>query len=364
MHLLNGLLDKYDSIINVIKHKSPFPSFLDARSMLQMEEDRLSKQVKPSLSNNNTSSAPAILYSSSDNRNRSTTNHNNGPNGQFLNNGNNGYYRGNRGRGRGGRNNRGRGPNWSHGAPQWPFMFTPSMVNGMVSPGYHIGPTPSFTAHHNTTQAGILGPPPSRPNNEAHLAQHPLSSLTPHPYHLLPANLTHAFNTMALQDPNDATWYLDTGATNHITSTPGNLRFLFNTSNLPKVTMGNGSLALVTSLGQGAISSPSHAFQLNNIFVCPSIIKNLISVRKFVTDNLCSIEFDPFDFVLRIYLLGPNFSDVTVEGHSTPCNHLLLHLLIMLLLFLSRMVHFGTVVLAIRKTLFYLMCFFFFSFLQ
>lgn len=37
-HLLNSLYDKFDSIINVVQHKVPFPTLLEARSMLQMEE--------------------------------------------------------------------------------------------------------------------------------------------------------------------------------------------------------------------------------------------------------------------------------------------------------------------------------------
>ena len=41
-HLLNGLSDKFDSIINVVQHKVPFPTLLEARSLLQMEETRLS----------------------------------------------------------------------------------------------------------------------------------------------------------------------------------------------------------------------------------------------------------------------------------------------------------------------------------
>jgi hypothetical protein len=33
---------------------------------------------------------------------------------------------------------------------------------------------------------------------------------------------------------------------------------------------------------------------LNDVLVSPNIIKNLISIRRFTTDNNCSIEFDPF----------------------------------------------------------------------
>lgn len=35
MYMLNGLNKNYDNIINVIKHQKPFPSFDDAKSMLQ-----------------------------------------------------------------------------------------------------------------------------------------------------------------------------------------------------------------------------------------------------------------------------------------------------------------------------------------
>jgi len=62
MHLLNGLTEKYDYILNVIKHKSPFPSFTEARSMLLMEESRLSNKSKSSLSHTNHPSLSNVLF--------------------------------------------------------------------------------------------------------------------------------------------------------------------------------------------------------------------------------------------------------------------------------------------------------------
>ncbi|CAL9217098.1 unnamed protein product, partial [Arabidopsis halleri] len=114
MHLLNGLSDKFDSIINVIKHKNPFPGFLEARSMLQMEEERLSKLVKPSPSHHDTPSSSTILYTNSDGSSRT---HNNNTN-------NSG--RGNRGRNRGGGRSRGRGRfhnNWSPNQVASPWSY-------------------------------------------------------------------------------------------------------------------------------------------------------------------------------------------------------------------------------------------------
>lgn len=142
----------------------------------------------------------------------------------------------------------------------------------------------------------------------------------------LPSALSHAFITMSVQDPSDHTWYMDTGATNHIANNPGRLRSLFNKSNLSSVLVGNGSFALVTKTGQTIIPSKTRPLQLNSVLVCPSIIKNMVSVRRFVTDNICTVEFDPFGFsikdlqirnnLLRCDSLGPFY--IVTPSHGQP----------------------------------------------
>ncbi|XP_019056295.1 PREDICTED: uncharacterized protein LOC109116033 [Tarenaya hassleriana] len=62
MHMLNGLNEKFDNIVNVIKHKSPFPSFEDARSILILEEQRVSKTTRHQPIHTDHSSAPTALY--------------------------------------------------------------------------------------------------------------------------------------------------------------------------------------------------------------------------------------------------------------------------------------------------------------
>ncbi|XP_020865849.1 uncharacterized protein LOC110224253 [Arabidopsis lyrata subsp. lyrata] len=227
MHILNGLSDKFDSIINVIKHKSPFPGFIETRSMLQSEEDRLSKHVRsvpssapPSAS----SSSPTLLYTSSEPSQNHPSTHGSG-NHSYSNNSNYGGNRGNRGnrgRGRGGRGYRGRGGRfynnnyWQPPYPSWP------------SPPYASAPPPPFHGysgysapprHVSMMQPGLLGPTPLRPHYESHTSH--LMSPSPPQHTLLPAQITHAFNTMSLQDPTDAQWYMDSGATNHIASSAG-----------------------------------------------------------------------------------------------------------------------------------------------
>lgn len=43
MYMLNDLNEKYDLIINVIKHQKPFPSFDEANNMLDLEETSLKR---------------------------------------------------------------------------------------------------------------------------------------------------------------------------------------------------------------------------------------------------------------------------------------------------------------------------------
>jgi hypothetical protein len=45
---------------------------------------------------------------------------------------------------------------------------------------------------------------------------------------------------------------------------------------------GNRSSLLVTSVGDTTLPSP---FYLNNVLVTPDIIQNILSVRRFTTDN-------------------------------------------------------------------------------
>ena len=60
-YLPNGLNEKYDNIINVIKHRQPFPTLEQARSMLILEEERLGKPKKVPSHKDESSSSPKVL---------------------------------------------------------------------------------------------------------------------------------------------------------------------------------------------------------------------------------------------------------------------------------------------------------------
>ncbi|GKB87100.1 ribonuclease H-like domain-containing protein [Tanacetum coccineum] len=99
----------------------------------------------------------------------------------------------------------------------------------------------------------------------------------------------------------DQQWYMDTGATSHLSSHTGNLQTSFLNRNFHSVIVENGSFILVTHSRHLKIPNPYRPLHLKNVLITPNIIKNLVSVRKFTTDNKCSIDFDPYGFTVRDY---------------------------------------------------------------
>jgi hypothetical protein len=117
---------------------------------------------------------------------------------------------------------------------------------------------------------------------------------------------------MALTPPVITDWVANSGASNHTTSDAGNLTSIHPpTSTDPSsIIVGNGSTLSVTSVGDSALPG---LFYLNNVFITPDIIQNLLSVRRFTADNWCSMVFDPFDLSVK---------DLSMQNMITRCNSL------------------------------------------
>ncbi|CAA7060155.1 unnamed protein product [Microthlaspi erraticum] len=258
MHLLNGLSSKFDNIINVIRHRSPACTFSLARSMLKDEEDRLNTKRQIEASHNDTASSPQILVATAppayDPNPRSNS-------GDHQNRGN----RNNRGN-RGGRNSKGRGNsnwqgNWNSGPPSpWVWPNTPPWP--MLAPWQQQPPWPIHWSGPPTPGpspwSNYPRPPATQPPSSGLLGQTPRSTYlsthnTPAPpspapqNEMIPTALATAFNTMSLSDPTDAGWYMDTGATAHLTAQPGKISSLSSSASLPLVTVGNGALIPATA---------------------------------------------------------------------------------------------------------------------
>jgi hypothetical protein len=92
------------------------------------------------------------------------------------------------------------------------------------------------------------------------------------------------------------------------------------------IIVGNGATLLVIGAGYSTLLGPFH---LNNVLVAPDIIKNILSVRLFTTDNLVSIEFDPLgvyvndlrprNVLLRCNSSGPLYTLQLPSSSFSPC---------------------------------------------
>ncbi|XP_071740639.1 uncharacterized protein [Rutidosis leptorrhynchoides] len=114
--------------------------------------------------------------------------------------------------------------------------------------------------------------------------------------------LPSAFSAMTLQDYGVADWHMDTGASSHLTSCINSLSTIFNHCKYPSVAVGNGNIITVTNTSHNMLPNTHRPLHLNNFFVTPNIVKNLISFRQFTRDNKVSVEFDPFGFSVKDYL--------------------------------------------------------------
>ena len=75
-------------------------------------------------------------------------------------------------------------------------------------------------------------------------------------------------------------------------SNSNNLLSNCTSSPFSSITLGNGT-------GHTELPTPIKPLLLRDVLVAPALIKNLISVRKFTSDNLVSIEFDPFGLSVK-----------------------------------------------------------------
>ncbi|CAA7057552.1 unnamed protein product [Microthlaspi erraticum] len=301
MHLLNGLSSKFDNIINVIKHRSPACTFSMARSMLKDEEDRLNTKRQAEASHHDTASSPQILVVSApppyqSHRQSGSTDS------QFHQNRGNRSNRGNRG----GRNSKGRGnnqwsggnwnsgppPPWAWPTPSWPMP--PPWASQPQWPNQPHWPNPSWPNQYPSVASRHPTPTPPSPGllgstpRSAYVATHNSSttSMPDQSSDLISTALANAFNTMTVSDPGDAGWYMDTGATAHLTAQPGNISSLSSQASLPLITV----------------------------------------------DNTCSVEFDPFGFVVkdlntRVPLIRCNSSGslyAVTKPQSAPLSHALI----------------------------------------
>ena len=97
----------------------------------------------------------------------------------------------------------------------------------------------------------------------------------------------------------DAQYYMDTRATFYMSHSRGTLNIYFPLKHHHNnaIVVANGHIIPVRGYGH---SQPHPSLSLDNVLHDPKLIKNLISVRKFTSDNNVSVEFDPLGFSVKV----------------------------------------------------------------
>ncbi|KAJ4720471.1 Retrovirus-related Pol polyprotein from transposon TNT 1-94 [Melia azedarach] len=99
-----------------------------------------------------------------------------------------------------------------------------------------------------------------------------------------------------LETVTDPNWYLDSGATNHITNNLSNLSIGTEYKGNDQLAVGNGNKLLISHIGHSLLPTfhpqMTKHLHLNHILHVPGITKNLISISKLISDNNINILFD------------------------------------------------------------------------
>ena len=97
----------------------------------------------------------------------------------------------------------------------------------------------------------------------------------------------------------DTNWYVDSGATDHITGELEKLSFHDKYRGGEQVLTANGAGMEINHVGHSILQSPVRDIHLHNVLHVPSANKSLVSANRLVKDNNAFLELHPHHFSLK-----------------------------------------------------------------
>jgi hypothetical protein len=97
----------------------------------------------------------------------------------------------------------------------------------------------------------------------------------------------------------DTNWYVDSGATGHITSDLDKLSVRDKYGGSDQVHTASGSGMEIQHIGSTTLHTPSRDLILNNILHVPTANKNLVSVHSLTLDNHVFLELHMWYFLIK-----------------------------------------------------------------
>ncbi|XP_062217619.1 uncharacterized protein LOC133917779 [Phragmites australis] len=260
LNMLRGLNGKYRHTISAITSRQPPHTFLSARSFLLLEELYDSQHGKMAahhamVAQSGTRQPPGGVGSSGTGGSGQGGSSN--PAGGFG-----ASYGGNRSKKRRGRGNGNPGGSQSLATAGGSSSSTqrPVFPNTPWAAGFNPwqGMVQAWPMPFRAPAAGVLGPRPGTPNQQAFIAGTPSfpsgthAGLNAAPSGWEPNSLLAALASAGVPPAGNSSsdWFLDTGASSHMASAPGNLHSLRPLSSSPSVTFRLPILALQTDNGR------------------------------------------------------------------------------------------------------------------
>lgn len=285
MYLLKGLPPTYDSVVTFASNLRPPPTFHDVWNMLLTQEAHLD-QLRTTPSDSSITVQPTALLSSQKSPSilaQSSQVHSPRPSSFTPTRGGHNSFGGRyRGRGRGGRGVR--------------FFCQPQFScpsYGMFNPqSFH--PSPS---NPTVSSPGILGSSPFAAiqcqlcDQMGHTAKNCSSPSQSFPS----TDNSSQFAGFFVNDTFDPTWYLDSGATSHMTNKTGKFKTIFKYTGNDSVSFGNGQTLPILHTGSTSLTTPSSTFQSHNTLDVPSLI-------KFMFDDLFQTIIVLLPFFLGVFM--------------------------------------------------------------
>ncbi|KAJ9561510.1 hypothetical protein OSB04_006670 [Centaurea solstitialis] len=137
------------------------------------------------------------------------------------------------------------------------------------------------------------------------------SSVPGSPVPGLDADLAKAFHAQCHVTSSGPDWYVDSGATDHMSSSTTSVTNPTPFSGSNKVSFGNGMTLPISHTGHTSLNGD---IRLRDVLVVPKITKNLLSVSKLTYDNCLDVLFSHPHF----YIQDRKTKRVLAQGR---CNH-------------------------------------------
>lgn len=297
------------------------PTFTQVRSMLLLEETSKAERAKSEAANNTAmlmyTTTPSVLPKDSSPPRSSNSR---GKRQQGKQRG--GNQRGNQFNSNYGNGRRTPRNSQQYYSPQQPsfmplygWQFPPwfgwySQPQQWMRPPCTYPTTPWSPRPQRTPQQGVLGAHPFQQQSFYTATTSPSTDYAP-------TEIEQAIHTLSLKPPEEQ-WYMDSAATSHMTANPGMLTSYSKLSQKKGIVVGNGHLITIQGRGNVQFQQFNPFLNLRNVLYAPQMIKNLISVRKFTADNWVSVEFDPFGFSVKVFLMGNQILRCESSGELYP----------------------------------------------